>query len=106
MAKEKNKQWYYVWMKGCGPCTKISPILDGMIACGLDIKKIEHPDYVAQFPQTPVRGTPSIVCIEGTKIVDQIGANILSPLIDLTSSAPEVLNTTAGEYLYNKINNK
>jgi len=39
MSKKNKNQWYYVWTAGCGPCTKVTPVIDAMSACGLNIIK-------------------------------------------------------------------
>jgi len=108
MAKAKNtKQWFYVYMSGCGPCKKVTPLMDMAISCGLNVQKILFNDFRTKYPKAQVRGTPSIVCLdtENQSIVNQIDNAIVSPLIDLSSAAPELTTMTFPELLVERVNN-
>ena len=110
MAKTKtntntnNIQWFYIYMTTCAPCAKVTPIIDTLIACGQNVSKMELQEFRQAHPSIGVRGTPSIVALNGNnEQIDVIHANIISPLIELGSVAPELITTTIGEYLVNKI---
>lgn len=108
MSKKSKNQWYYVWTSGCGPCTRVSPTIDAMIACGLNIVKVTLKDYNEKYKgQDPVRGTPSIFEVdENGKTVQILQSAIISPLIELSNNAPEILKQNAAEYLREKIGMK
>jgi len=109
MSKKNKNQWYYVWTAGCGPCTKVTPVIDAMSACGLNIIKMSLQDYNANpIGGTPVRGTPSIfqADIDNNKTLEVIPSNVLGGLIELSNTAPELLKKNAAEYLKEKIGMK
>ena len=107
MAKTKDtKQWFYVYMSGCAPCKKVTPLMDMAISCGLNIKKITFNDFRTQYPKAQVRGTPSIIHVDTEKqsIINSIDNAIVSPLIDLSSVAPELTTMTFSELLVERVN--
>lgn len=104
MAKENKKQWYYIYTTGCGPCGRVSPIIDAVASCGLNIQKIQMDEFRKRFSSVPFRGTPSILCIDSNnEQCDQIPSNIIAPLVELSSSAPDLLTKTFGELLNEKV---
>ena len=106
-TKKDNKQWFYIYIPGCGPCKRLTPIIDGIMACGLNIKKALYQDFLKQYPHLQVSGTPSLILVDfnDDRIIDKVNNQIMLPLIDLTTSAPELLNTTFGEYLVSRLKN-
>ena len=93
-------------MTTCAPCAKVTPIIDTLIACGQNVTKMELQQFRQTYPKIGVRGTPSIMALnENDEQVDAIPENIMSPLIELGSVAPELITTTIGEYLVAKIKN-
>jgi len=107
MAKVK-KQWYYVYMTTCGPCAKITPIIDSLIACGTNISKITFQEFQKSYPKVGVRGTPSIIQVQEENgvatTINNIPSNTLIPLVDLSSSAPDLVTLNGAEYILSKVN--
>lgn len=61
MSKTQNIKWAYIYTEGCGPCQRITPIIDTMISMGnTNIYKV---DWRTLDNQSPLRrfGTPHIV---------------------------------------------
>jgi len=54
--KENDLTWCYIYSNGCGPCSRVSPIIDAFIATGMKIEKID----IQAAPAPLRRGTPSI----------------------------------------------
>jgi hypothetical protein len=54
--KENDLTWCYTYSNGCGPCARVTPIIDAFIATGMKIEKID----IQTAPATLRRSTPSI----------------------------------------------
>jgi len=54
--KEKDLTWCYIYSTGCGPCGRVTPIIDAFIATGIKIEKIN----IQTAPASLRRGAPSI----------------------------------------------
>jgi len=54
--KEDDVRWCYLYSEGCGPCQRVSPIIDAFIATGINIDKMD----INKAPPTLRRGTPSL----------------------------------------------
>ncbi len=54
--KENDLTWCYLYSNGCGPCARITPIIDAFIATGMKIEKIDVQDAPATFR----RSTPAV----------------------------------------------
>ena len=67
MSKKQNLKWAYVYSEGCGPCQRITPIIDTMIAMGN--KNIAKFNFKELDPQNSLRrfGTPHIVLYDMDK---------------------------------------
>jgi N12 class adenine-specific DNA methylase len=104
MSKKNEIQWFYIYLPTCGPCAKITPIVDTLIACGKNITKMKMDEFYKQYPDAKVRGTPSVVALNSNhQIKSMLQSHVLSALVDLGSSEPELVTMSIGEYLLRKI---
>jgi len=73
---KKDIKWVYLYTDGCGPCQRISPIIETILATGnTNIKKINHqdaPDILKRY------GTPTILRYDFTN--NTIESEIFSSL--------------------------
>lgn len=106
-SDKPTKTWYYIYMQNCMHCTKLTPIIDTLIACGKSsIHKIDINDFRSKIPQANVRGTPAFLALnEENNVVDNIAPNILSSVLDLSVSAPELLTANLAEYILSRVEN-
>lgn len=72
MSKKENKYWIYSYQTGCGPCRRITPLIDTIIATGVGhIRKVS-------FENAPIDlkryGTPAIALWDedAQKIVSKV----------------------------------
>lgn len=71
---KKDIKWVYLYTDGCGPCQRVSPIIETILATGnTHLKKIKHsdaPDILKRY------GTPAVVRYDFTN--NTIESEILS----------------------------
>ena len=94
MAKKENDlTWCYLYSNGCGPCARVSPMIDAFIATGMKIEKLD----VQKVPNHMRRPTPAIFR-KNSK--DEIVGNIFASLFlvhysELMKQYPWLFNENA-----------
>ena len=76
MANKKENNdltWCYLYSPGCGPCQRVTPIIEAFIATGINIKKID----VNNAPPTVRRATPSIFRMNSK---DEVVGNVFTSI--------------------------
>lgn len=57
MSKKNQSQWVYIYMDTCGPCRRVTPLVDTMIATGINVKKYLFNEAPRELQRT---GTPCL----------------------------------------------
>ena len=104
---KKSTKWIYSYQNTCGPCRRITPIVDTIIATGLPVDKVEFsevPDLVKRY------GTPAIVkWNDNTNLVEEVYAgDFWSSYMGLSERYSWLLSTdmTPIEFLVKTLKNE
>lgn len=79
-------------MDSCGPCKKVSPIIDAFVAFDYKIEKVDYKDSKGMFTKQ-VPSTPCLVFKNKEKNTEfMYGSEVLYAILALSENYPSVLN--------------